>query len=139
LAIELDGYSPKSLERARDGVHDTIIVAQQPFEAASQFATRLVERVERAKREGAALVSATLACNGNGDVDAIAARILVVSTMLAHNPDLHEAGISLTTSSPNGPMRHQLEAIRQTFFEHGPRNAPGEADADVEAPLQRVA
>jgi hypothetical protein len=138
LAIEVDGYSPMSLERARDGVHDTIIVAQQPFEPAGQFAARLVERIERAKREGASLVSANLACNAKSDIDAVAARILVVSTMLAHNPDLGDSGVSMTSANPNGPLRHQLEAIRQTFFEHGPRSAPAE-EADAEAPLQRVA
>jgi hypothetical protein len=138
LAIEVDGYSPTSLERARDGVHDTIIVAQQPFEPASQFAARLVERIERAKREGSSLVSATLACNAQSDVDAIAARILVVSTMLAHNPDLRDSGVSLTSSNASGSLRHQLEAIRQTFAEHGPRNAPVE-EVDAAAPLQRVA
>ena len=44
LVVEVDGYSPSSLEQARDGVHDTTIVAQQPFESVAEFSSRLVER-----------------------------------------------------------------------------------------------
>jgi hypothetical protein len=138
LAVEVDGYSPTSLEQTRDGVHDTIIVAQQPFESATEFASRLVERIERAKREGSTLVKATLACSGRSDIEAIAARILVVRTMLVANPDLGDSGVSMT--SPSSSLRHQLEAIRQTFFEHGPRSVPvDETDASAQTPLQRVA
>jgi hypothetical protein len=142
LAVEVDGYSAPCLERARDGIHDTIIVAQQPSEPAAKFAARLVERIDRARAEGSAIVRAGLACNGRSDVEAIAARILVVRTMLAQNPDLCDSDVSLTSSHPNPALRHQFEAIRQTFREHGPRNVVAEERLEAalgSAPLQRVA
>lgn len=143
LAIELDGYSPSCLDGARDDVHDTIIVAQQPSESAAKFAARLVERIKRVRSEGASVARASLACNGRGDVEAIAARILVVRTMIAANPDLCDSDVSLTSSNKSPALRHQFEAIRQTFREHGLRTAPEPREleplAPGSAPLQRVA
>jgi hypothetical protein len=148
LAVEVDGFSPSSLARVRDGVHDTLIVAQQPSESAASFAARLVERIERVRGERSTIVKASLACNGRSDVEAIAARILVVRTMLASNPDLCDRDVSLTSSHPSASLRHQLEAIRQTFVEHGLQSAAPEEAETVEtaetgvavpAPLQRVA
>jgi hypothetical protein len=141
LAIEVDGHSPSSLERAREGVHDTIIVAQEPSESAARFAARLVERIELARSEGSIVVRASLACSGRSDVEAIAARILVLRTMLAQNPDLSDADVSMTSSSY--ALRHQLEAIRETLREHGLRRATLESELEAAAPsstpLQRVA
>jgi hypothetical protein len=143
LAVEVDGYSPSSLQRARDGVHDTIIVAQQPSEPAAKFAARLVERIARVRGEGSTIVRASLACNGQSDLEAIAARILVVRTILAQNPDLCDSDVSMTSSHASSALRHQLEAIRQTLQEHGLKRVPSEEKleetAAISAPLQRVA
>jgi hypothetical protein len=143
LAIELDGYSPSCVDRARSGVHDTIIVAQQPSESAAKFAARLVERIKRVRADGAIISRASLACNGSVDVDAIAARILVIRTMIAANPDLCDSDVSMTSSNKSSALRHQFEAIRQAFLEHGVRSAPEpsqlEPVAPGSAPLQRVA
>jgi hypothetical protein len=141
LAVEVGGHSRSSLERARDGAHDTIIVAQNPSESAAQFAARLVERIESVRSEGSSIVRASLACSERHDVEAIAARLLVVRTMLVNSPDLCDADVSLT--SPCFALRHQLEAIRETLREHGLRRAPLDGEPEVaapnSAPLQRVA
>jgi hypothetical protein len=61
--------------------------------------------------------------------------------MLAKNPDLCHADIAMTSSS--FALRHQLEAIRETFREHGLGSAPVERELELApmttAPLQRVA
>jgi len=143
LAVEVDGYSPSSLERVREGVHDTIIVAQQISEPAARFAARLVERIQRVRADSSTIVKASLACNGRDDVEAIAARILVVRTMIAANPDLCDSDVSMTSSNASSALRHQLEAIRQTLREHGLRSAPKEIEHETisldPATLQRVA
>jgi hypothetical protein len=140
-AIEVDGDLPPCVELARDGVHGTIIVAQRPAESAAKFAARLVDRIERARSDGSTIARASLACSARSDVEAIAARILVVRTMLAKNPDLCHADVAMTSSS--FALRHQLEAIRETFREHGLGSAPVAGELDVApataAPLQRVA
>src|SRR5262249_11655557 len=142
LAVEVDGYSPPGLQRARTGIHATITVAKQPSEPAATFAARLVERIDRARAEGSVIVRASLACNGRSDVEAIAARILVVRTILAQNPDLCDSDVSMTSSHPNPALRHQFEAIRQTFREHGPRNVFAEERLEAalgSRPLHRTA
>jgi hypothetical protein len=141
LAVEVDGYTPSCVERSRDDVHDTIIVAQQPFESATRFAARIVERVARARAEGATVAKASFACNGRSDMEAIAARLLVVRAILVENPDLCDADVTMTSSNPSSPVRHQLAAIRQTLQEHGPRSVPAEEELEAErtALLQRVA
>jgi len=117
LAVEVGGYSPSSLETARHRDHDTIVVAQQPYETGAVFASRLVERIKRVKKEGSSIVKAALACNGRADMDALAARLLVVRTIFAESPDLCDSDVTMSTVDTNPGLRLQLEAIRYTVCE----------------------
>ena len=129
LAVEVDGHSVSEVERACDEVLHRIVVAQRPTESAGKFAARLIQRIRKLQKHGASVVKAALACNSRSDVAAISARVLVLRSMLAANPDLSDSDLALTSSDRVGSLRYQFEAIMMTLREHAFRGKAGRVRA----------